>query len=56
MKSLREARRAYWNRYRAIAMRHRPLPERSYWIMQHEDALLGLQLDEVLEGPEQVPA
>lgn len=56
VRTLREARLEYWRRFRVIARRHRPLPNRAGWEVDKEDALLGLDLDEVLEGPERMPA
>lgn len=56
MKSLRDARQEYWRRFRMICMRHRPLPGRAFHHIIRDDALLGLELDDVLEGPERQPA
>lgn len=55
MKSLRYARLEYWRRYRMIARRHRPLPQWAGWSIMSDDALIGIDLDAVLEGPEQLP-
>jgi hypothetical protein len=57
VKSLRDARQEYWRRFRMISRRHRPLPHvGAGWFMLHDDVLLGLDLDDVLEGPERQPA
>lgn len=56
MISIHEAKRRNWQRMRIIARRHRTLPWSDKWFMLQYDAIVGLDLDEVLQGPEVVPA
>lgn len=53
MRSLRQAREDYFNRLRKKSRWHRPLPQ-FLWMLS-PGTMLGIDLDQVLEGPEVPP-